>query len=33
LSSIPRAPREMSWIMYAVPRVPEQWKPYLAEAS
>jgi 5-methylcytosine-specific restriction endonuclease McrA len=33
LSSIPHAPREMSWIMYAVPRVPEQWKPYLAEAS
>lgn len=33
LSSIPRAPREMSWITYAVPRVPDQWKPYLAVAS
>ena len=33
LSTIPRMPREMSWIAYSVPRVPEQWKPYLAEAS
>jgi 5-methylcytosine-specific restriction endonuclease McrA len=33
LSSVPRAPREMSWIVYAVPRVPDEWKPYLAEAS
>jgi 5-methylcytosine-specific restriction endonuclease McrA len=33
LSSIPRAPRELSWIMYAVPLVPEEWKPYLAQAS
>jgi 5-methylcytosine-specific restriction endonuclease McrA len=33
LSTIPRAPREMSWIMYAVPLVPEEWKPYLAHAS
>jgi 5-methylcytosine-specific restriction endonuclease McrA len=29
----PRTPREMSWIAYSVPRVPEEWKPYLAEAS
>ena len=33
LTTIPRMPREMSWIAYSVPRVPEQWKPYLAEAS
>ena len=29
----PRAPRELSWIVFAVPRVPEEWKPYLAQAS
>lgn len=33
LASVPRMPREMSWIAYAVPRVPDSWKPYLAEAS
>lgn len=33
LLSIPRAPRELSWIAYAVSTVPEQWKPYLAHAS
>lgn len=33
LATVPRAPREQSWIVFAVPRVPEQWKPYLAEAS
>lgn len=33
LSRQPRAPRELSWIVYSVPRVPEQWKPYLAQAS
>lgn len=33
LSTVPRAPRELSWIVYSVPRVPEEWKPYLAHAS
>jgi 5-methylcytosine-specific restriction endonuclease McrA len=33
LAQQPRAPRELSWIVFAVPRVPEEWKPYLAEAS
>ena len=33
LASTPRAPREQAWITFAVPRVPDQWKPYLAEAS
>ena len=33
LMTTPRAPRELSWITYSVPRVPEEWKPYLAEAS
>jgi hypothetical protein len=33
LHSHPRAPRELSWIVFAVPRVPEEWKPYLAQAS
>ena len=33
LASRPRAPRELSWIVFAVPRVPEEWKPYLAQAS
>ncbi len=33
LSAPPRAPRELSWIVYSVPRVPEEWKPFLAEAS
>ena len=33
LAVAPHAPRELSWIAFAVPRVPEAWKPYLAEAS
>lgn len=33
MSTVPRAPRELSWIVYSVPRVPEEWKPYLAHAS
>lgn len=33
LSTLPRAPRELSWITFAVPRVPEEWKPFLAHAS
>jgi 5-methylcytosine-specific restriction endonuclease McrA len=33
LSTLPRAPRELSWITFAVQRVPEEWKPFLAQAS
>lgn len=33
LATTPRAPRETAWISFAVTRVPEQWKPYLAQAS
>ncbi len=33
LASVPRAPREQAWVPVAVTRVPEAWKPYLAEAS
>lgn len=33
LAQPPRAPRELSWIVFAVPRVPDEWKPYLAQAS
>ena len=33
LAHPPQAPRELSWIMYSVPRIPEEWKPYLARAS
>ena len=33
LSHRPHAPRELSWIVFAVPRVPEEWKPYLPLAS
>ncbi len=33
LARIPRAPRELAWIVVAVERVPEDWKPYLARAS
>ncbi len=29
LARVPRAPKEQSWVLVAVPRVPEQWKPYL----
>ena len=28
-----RAPRELAWVVIAVGRVPEDWKPYLARAS
>jgi 5-methylcytosine-specific restriction endonuclease McrA len=33
LSTLPRVPRELSWITFAVQRVPEEWKPFLAQAS
>lgn len=33
LRTSPRTPRELSWIVFAVGRVPEEWKPYLALAS
>jgi 5-methylcytosine-specific restriction endonuclease McrA len=33
LATPPRAPREQAWVSVAVNRVPEAWKPYLAEAS
>lgn len=33
LSVLPLAPRELSWITFAVGRVPDAWKPYLAQAS
>lgn len=33
LATVPRAPREQAWVSVAVARVPEAWKPYLAEAS
>jgi 5-methylcytosine-specific restriction endonuclease McrA len=33
LVRLPRAPREMAWVVVAVGRVPEAWKPYLAKAS
>lgn len=33
LRTPPRTPRELSWIVFAVGRVPEEWKPYLALAS
>jgi hypothetical protein len=29
----PRQPRELAWIVVAVGRVPDVWKPYLAKAS
>jgi 5-methylcytosine-specific restriction endonuclease McrA len=29
----PHAPRELAWISFSVTRVPEEWKPYLAQAS
>ena len=25
----PHAPRELAWVIVAVGRVPEEWKPYL----
>jgi 5-methylcytosine-specific restriction endonuclease McrA len=33
LARPPRAPRETAWVVVAVGRVPEVWKPYLAKAS
>lgn len=33
LASSPRAPREGSWVVVSVGRVPDSWKPYLARAS
>lgn len=33
LHRLPRAPRELAWVVVAVGRVPEDWKPYLARAS
>jgi len=33
LASLPRAPREGSWVAVTVGRVPEAWIPYLARAS
>jgi 5-methylcytosine-specific restriction endonuclease McrA len=33
LAKVPRAPRELAWVVVAVGRVPEAWKPYLAKAS
>jgi 5-methylcytosine-specific restriction endonuclease McrA len=33
LSRPPRAPRELAWVVIAIGRVPEDWKPYLAIAS
>ncbi len=33
LHRTPRQPREQAWVVSAVGRVPEDWKPYLALAS
>ena len=33
LARIPRAPREQAWVTVSVGRVPDAWKPYIAEAS
>lgn len=33
LARPPRAPRELAWVVLAVGRVPEAWKPYLARAG
>jgi 5-methylcytosine-specific restriction endonuclease McrA len=33
LHRVPRAPRELAWVVVAVGRVPEAWKPYLLKAS
>ena len=33
LARPPSAPRETTWVVVAVGRVPEVWKPYLAKAS
>jgi 5-methylcytosine-specific restriction endonuclease McrA len=33
LARAPRQPRELAWVVVAVGRVPEVWKPYLLRAS
>lgn len=33
LNTMPLAPRELSWITFAVGRVPDKWKPYLGMAN
>lgn len=33
LARMPRVPRELAWVVVAVGRVPEVWKPYLLKAS
>jgi 5-methylcytosine-specific restriction endonuclease McrA len=33
LARPPRVPRELAWVVVAVGRVPDVWKPYLAKAS
>lgn len=33
LAKSPHTPRELAWVSVAVGRVPEAWKPYLAQAS
>jgi 5-methylcytosine-specific restriction endonuclease McrA len=33
LETRPFAPRELGWIFLTVPRVPDEWMPYLAQAS
>jgi 5-methylcytosine-specific restriction endonuclease McrA len=33
LRATPRAPRELAWVVLAVGRVPEDWLPYLPQAS
>jgi 5-methylcytosine-specific restriction endonuclease McrA len=33
LARPPRVPRELAWVVVAVGRVPDAWKPYLAKAS
>jgi 5-methylcytosine-specific restriction endonuclease McrA len=33
LTRPPRAPRELAWVVIAIGRVPDDWKPYLAIAS
>lgn len=33
LARPPRAPKQHTWITVAVARVPDEWKPYLAQAS
>jgi 5-methylcytosine-specific restriction endonuclease McrA len=33
LARPPRAPRDLAWVALSVNRVPEAWKPFLAQAS